>query len=86
MGSQRMLIHVWRKRLLTVGMSPNVLEMCICTNLRRYMNVVCSSPWGWVMFVAPLYVLIYPLWKLNHIMPYCMIHDMCAFDLSWKSF
>lgn len=26
------------------------------------------------------------LGKWNHIMPYCMMHDMCAFDLSWKSF
>lgn len=61
-----MLIHACRKRLLTVRTSPNMLKKCIRTDLRLCMNVACSSPWGRVMFVAPLFTLS-PPWRWNYI-------------------
>lgn len=81
-----MLIHACRKRLLTVRASPNMLKKCIRTDLRLCMNVTCSSLWGRVMFVAPLFTPLHPPEMELYIMPCCMMQYMCAFDLSWKSF
>lgn len=71
-GSRRMLIHAWSKRLLTVKVSPNMLQECIRTNSQLYLNILCSSPWGRVMSVPPLYV----LFILLEMEPYnAVVHD-----------